>query len=70
MAAAKVYVANETIHVQTKTGVVTIYKGQRVREGHEYLKGREQFFSEPGLGDVMYDVEDATAAPGRKRGAP
>ena len=66
--AAKVYVANETIHVQTKTGVVTIYKGQRVREGHEYLKGREQFFSSPDA-DVMYDVEAATAAPGEKRGA-
>jgi hypothetical protein len=65
--AARVYVANQTIHVQTKTGVVTIYKGQRVREGHEYLKGREEFFSSPDS-DVMYDVEDATAAPGRKRG--
>ena len=66
--AAKVYVANQTIHVQTKTGVVTIYKGQRVREGHEYLKGREEFFTAPDS-DVMYDVEAATAAPGEKRGA-
>ncbi len=66
--AAQVYVAKETIHVQTKTGVVTIYKGQRVREGHPYLKGREQFFDAP-ESDVMYDVEQATRAPGEKRGA-
>jgi hypothetical protein len=66
--AGRVYVAKETIHVQTKTGVVTIYKGQRVREGHEYLKGREAFFTAPDS-DVMYDVEQATKAPGEKRGA-
>ncbi len=66
--AAKVYVANQTIHVQTKTGTVTIRKGERVREGHEYMRGREEFFSLPDT-DVMYDVEQATAAPGEKRGA-
>jgi hypothetical protein len=65
--AAKVYVAKETIHVQTKTGVVTIYKGERVREGHEYMRGREDSFMLPD-NEVMYDVEQATKAPGEKRG--
>lgn len=66
--AAKVYVARETIHVQTKDGAVTIHKGERVREGHPYMKGREELFSLPDT-DVMYDIEAATAAPGEKRGA-
>lgn len=38
----------------------------RVREGHPLLKGREHLF-EPLT--VDYDVEQATAAPGEKRGA-
>lgn len=66
--AAKVYVATETIHIQDGDNVVTVYKGQRIREGHAYLKGREAFFREP-TNDVMYDVEAASAAPGEKRGA-
>jgi hypothetical protein len=66
--ANKVYVAKETIHVQTKDGAVVIHKGERLREGHPYMRGREEFFSVPDT-DVMYDVEAATAAPGERRGA-
>ena len=66
--AAKVYVARETIHIQTKSGVVTIHKGERVREGHEYMRGREGSFDEQ-TNEVLYDVEAATKAPGEKRGA-
>ncbi len=66
--AAKVYVARETIHIQTKTGVVTIHKGERVREGHPYLRGRDEFFTVQD-NEVLYDVEQATKAPGEKRGA-
>lgn len=66
--AAKVYVARETIHIQTKGGVVTIHKGERIREGHPYMRGREGSFDVQ-TNEVMYEVEQATRAPGEKRGA-
>lgn len=37
----------------------------RVREGHELLRAVPAFFKPI---DVHYDIEDATAEPGRKRG--
>ena len=39
----------------------------RVRAGHPLLKGREYLFEPVDL-TVHYDIEEATAAPGEKRG--
>ncbi len=64
---AKVYVANQTIHLSDGDDNIVIHKGERVRAGHSYLKGREAFF------DVVdasaLDVEAATKEPGEKRGS-
>ena len=64
--AGKIYVARETIHLDNG---VTIKRGERVREGHPFLRGREMFFDALDV-DVHYEVEQATAAPGEKRGDP
>lgn len=43
--------------------------GERVRDGHPMLKTYGNYF-EPVDTHVHYDVEQATAAPGEKRGPP
>lgn len=68
-------VATQTIHVATKDGVVTVYKGQRVDTKADYVKN-----AEPGMfvsaddaakaGDPVIHraaVEAATAVPGEAR---
>lgn len=65
----RVFVARETFSWTDADGVPLIaHAGQtRVREGHPLLAGREHLF-DPVEGQVHYDVEQATAAPGEKRG--
>lgn len=65
--AAGIWVARESFNTNLKDGTqVTVVAGRtRVREGHELLKGREMMF-EPLV--VDYEIEQATAAPGEKRG--
>ena len=46
-----------------------IMKGERVRNGHDLLKCHAEFFK-PADDGIMYDVEQATAAPGERRGEP
>jgi len=62
-----IYIARETFTTVLADGTEhVVTRGvTRVRHGHELLKGREQMFEEL---DVHYDVEDASADPGRKRG--
>lgn len=49
-------------------GVPTVvHKGELVREGHPLLKNRMSLF-EPYDPKIRFDVEQATAAPGEKRG--
>lgn len=49
-------------------GVPTVvHKGELVRAGHALLKGREHLF-EPYEAKVRFEVEQMTAAPGKKRG--
>lgn len=67
MARGKVYVATDTLVIDDKGSPVTIHKGDRIREGHPYLRGREGLFSEEDT-SVRFDVEQATAAPGEERG--
>ena len=46
---------------------VTVNRGDLVRRGHPVLKGRDELF-EPVDNKVRFDVEEATAEPGAKRG--
>ena len=60
---------------QPKESFVTMFEGEQlsvstrdlVRAGHPLLKGREDLFK-PAENVVRFDVEQATAAPGEKRG--
>ncbi len=64
-----IYVATETFSADIGGSPQMIYKGiTRVRAGHPLLKGREALFA-PVENSVDYEVEQATAAPGEKRGA-
>lgn len=61
-----IYVAKESFTTMLNGEEVTVAAGRtRVREGHELLRGRMHLF-EPMV--VDYEVEQATAAPGEKRG--
>lgn len=46
---------------------VQVSKGDLVHPDHPLLKGREQLFR-PARNHIRFDVEQATAAPGEKRG--
>jgi hypothetical protein len=62
----KIYVATRSFVVTFGGRTHNIVGGRtRVREGHELLAGREHLFREE---QVEYEVEDATADPGAKRG--
>lgn len=64
-----IYVATETFSADVDGTPQVIQKGiTRVRRGHPLLKGREDLFAPIDL-HVDYEVEQATAAPGEKRGA-
>jgi hypothetical protein len=64
-----VYIAKESGSAEVDGRTLTFTKGiTRVRAGHPLLKGREGLF-EPVDDVVHYDVEQATAAPGEKRGS-
>lgn len=62
-----IYVARESFTTELADGTpIHVRSGvTRVREGHPLLVGREELF-EPMT--VDYEVEQATAAPGEKRG--
>lgn len=62
MASAKVYVATDTLVIDDHGSPVTIHAGDRIREGHPYLRGRENLFSLEDTG-VRFDVGEATAPP-------
>lgn len=66
-AGRRIFMAAESF-TTTLDGVPTVVIADvtRVREGHPLLAGREHMFREL---DVHYDVEDASDAPGSKRGA-
>lgn len=65
---ADVFVANTTFATQVDGTPVVVRKGRdRVRRGHELLRDHPGFFDPVDL-EVTYDVEQATQAPGEKRG--
>lgn len=62
----RIFVAKESFSFDQDGATVMVTAGRtRVREGHPILAGKEQFFEEL---VVDYEVEQATAAPGEKRG--
>ena len=64
----EILVAKDSFAAHVDGETLVVRKGvTRVRKGHPLLKGREELF-EPIDRKVDYDVEQATAAPGEKRG--
>ena len=67
MAGKRVFTAKETFHTEVDGVPVTVKKGARYREGHPMLKdGRDVNFETE---DETAEIEEATAEPGKKRGA-
>jgi hypothetical protein len=64
---ADLYQAKESFVTMLDDEPTQVSKGDLVRAGHPLLKGRDELF-EPAEGYIRFDVEEATAAPGRKRG--
>lgn len=64
-----VFVATETFATVDESGSpLFVHKGAtRVREGHDLLRRYPHYFEQADM-NVQYDVEEATAAPGEKRG--
>lgn len=67
--APAIYVAKTAFHCEIDGERLFVTAGERVREGHPLLRSQRENF-EPVDATVHYDVEQATAAPGEKRGAP
>jgi hypothetical protein len=67
VAGGRIYVATDNFATELSDGTpVIVQQGiTRVREGHELLQGRESMFEEM---KIDYDVEQATAEPGERRG--
>lgn len=64
--AGDIFVARDSFSTEIDGVPVSVQKGvTRVRAGHPLLEGREGLF-EPIT--VHFDVEQATSAPGEKRG--
>lgn len=61
------YRAKEAFVTQFEGDQVSVAAGELVRAGHPILKRREDLF-EPVSDFGRFDVEQATAAPGEKRG--
>lgn len=62
------YVARQSFWCELDGVMTFIAQGERVRAGHELLRIQGEHF-EPADTHIRYDVEQATAAPGEKRGA-
>lgn len=67
MARTDLYQAKSEFAVALNGVPTVVHKGELVREGHALLKGRMSLF-EPYEAKVRFEVEQATAAPGQKRG--
>lgn len=65
---ADYYRAKHAFGVRYEGEQITIPEGEIVRAGHPLLKGLDEHF-EPVTSFGRFDVEQATQAPGEKRGA-
>jgi hypothetical protein len=68
MARTDLFQAKSDFAVELNGVPTVVHKGELVREGHALLKGRMSLF-EPYEAKIRFDVEQATAEPGKKRGA-
>jgi len=59
-------VATRSFTATTRAGVATVEKGERFADSHELVRLFPDKFKR--IADGRPDVEDATAAPGKKRG--
>lgn len=59
--------AKESFVTMLDGEVTQVSKGDLVHPDHPILRGREELF-QPAKGHIRFDVEQATAAPGEKRG--
>lgn len=66
--AVKYFKAKHAFGVNLDGEQITVAAGEIVRDGHPLLKGRAEHF-EPVTSFGRFDVEQADAAPGAKRGA-
>lgn len=65
-----IYVANTSFICDIDGVQETIHKGStRVRGGHALLRAHPEYFDPADMG-IQFEVEQMTAAPGEKRGAP
>lgn len=64
---ADIYVAKVAFFAEVDGEQIAVAAGERVRSGHPLLDSQREYF-EPVDERVKYDVEQATAAPGEKRG--
>lgn len=62
------YQAKESFVTTLDGEIQQVSKGDLVHPEHPLLKGRAELF-EPATNYVRFDVEQATSAPGEKRGA-
>jgi hypothetical protein len=67
--AADIYVAKHSFSCELDGEKLFVTQGERIRAGHPLLRAQGDYF-EPVDMTVRYDVEQATAAPGEKRGEP
>lgn len=65
--AKDIYIARETFICEIDGVQYNVNRGERVRAGHRLLDEQRERF-DPVDDTVTYDVEQATAAPGEKRG--
>jgi hypothetical protein len=66
---ADMYMARESFATTIDDEPIFVRKGELARAGHPILKSHGDLF-EPAEDFIRFDVEQATAAPGEKRGGP
>lgn len=67
-AKADLYRAKVSFGLELDGEQITVHEGDLVRKGHDLLKRCPEHFEEA-KDFVRFDVEQATAAPGEKRGS-
>lgn len=63
-----IFIAKESFSCEVAGEMVSVAKGDRVREGHELLSLRPDAFENVADAPLRFEVEDASASPGTRRG--
>lgn len=67
-AKSDIFVATEAFSAEIDGMLYNVSVGERVREGHGLLKAYPAAFERISDQPITYDLEDASASPGTKRG--